>query len=93
MGVRMALGAGKPQILKLVVGQGMRLVLAGIAIGFVIALIVTRLIRTLVFGTTAADPVAFSTVAILLLMVALIACYIPARRAAGVDPVFCLKSE
>ncbi len=93
MGVRMALGAGQSEIIKLVVGQGMRLVLVGVAVGFVAALLLTRLIQTLLFGTKAADPVTFSAVAILLVIVGLIACYVPARRAAGVDPVLALRSE
>jgi putative ABC transport system permease protein len=93
MGVRMALGAGKSAILKLVVGQGMRLVGVGIVVGIAGAFLFTRLIQSLLFGTKAADPATFIAVAVLLIIVGLGACYVPARRAARVDPVFALRSE
>jgi len=93
MGLRMALGAVPRDIFRLVVGQGMRLVLAGIVLGFLASLVLTRLLSSLLFGTSANDPATFAFVAILLLVVALAACYIPARRATRVDPLVALRYE
>jgi len=93
MGLRMALGAAPRDIFRLVVGQGMRLVLAGIALGFLASLGLTRLMAALLFGTSANDPVTFAAVAFLLIAVALAACYIPARRATRVDPLVALRYE
>jgi putative ABC transport system permease protein len=93
MGIRMALGAAPRDIFRLVVGQGMRLVLAGIALGFLASLGLTRLMAALLFGTNAHDPVTFAAVAFILVGVALAACYIPARRATRVDPLFALRYE
>jgi putative ABC transport system permease protein len=93
MGIRMALGAAPRDILRLVVGQGMRLVLIGIAIGFVASLWLSGLLASLLFGTQAKDPLTFSLVAITLACVALAACYIPARRAMRVDPMVALRYE
>jgi putative ABC transport system permease protein len=93
MGVRMALGAGPGDIFRLVVGQGMRLVLAGIVIGFLASLALTRLMAAVLFATSAHDPVTFIAVALVLIAVALAACYIPARRATRVDPLVTLRYE
>jgi len=93
MGIRMALGAAPGDIFRLVVGQGMRLVLAGIAIGFLASLALTRLMATVLFATSAHDPVTFTVVAVILIAVALAACYIPARRATRVDPLVALRYE
>jgi putative ABC transport system permease protein len=93
MGIRMALGASRVEILKMVVGQGMKLVLAGLVFGLVVSLAVTRLLSTLLFGTSARDPLTFAAVTLLLIVVALLAAYIPARRAAQVDPIVALRYE
>src|ERR1700683_1562686 len=93
MGIRMALGASRGEILKMVVGRGMKLVLSGLVLGLVVSLAVTRLLTTLLFGTSARDPLTFAAVTLLLIVVALLAAYIPARRAAQVDPIVALRYE
>ena len=92
-GIRTALGAGKGDIIHLIVGQGFRLAVAGIIVGMAGALALTRILASLLFGITPIDPVTFGAVAILLVGVALLACYIPARRAAKVDPMVALRYE
>jgi putative ABC transport system permease protein len=93
IGVRMALGAQPRNILRLVLGHGTKLALAGVAIGIVSAVLAGKLISTLLFGVSAVDPLTFSGVSILLTFVALVACYIPARRAMRVDPMVALRHE
>ena len=93
IGVRLALGAHRPAVLALIVKQGMKLVLIGMAGGFALSLGLTRLIAGMLFGITATDPLTFVAVNALLIAVALLACYIPARRAAKVDPMVALRYE
>jgi putative ABC transport system permease protein len=91
MGIRLALGANRPAILKLVLGQGMILTAIGLAIGLVGAAILTRTLSGLIYGVAALDPLTFVAVPALLSAVALLACFLPARRAASVDPIATLR--
>jgi putative ABC transport system permease protein len=93
IGVRMALGAQKHDVLKLVVGKGMALAIVGTAIGLVASLGLTRLVRSLLFEVTPTDWLTFVIVSMVLLVVALLACYIPARRATKIDPLIALRYE
>jgi putative ABC transport system permease protein len=93
LGIRMALGAQRRDVFGLVLAEGTRLTLLGIAIGVLAALVLSRLLVALLFGVSATDPLTFAGVAGLLVVVALLACYIPARRATRVDPMVALRYE
>jgi putative ABC transport system permease protein len=93
IGVRMALGAHPGDVLRLILGEGLKLVLAGAALGTAFALIATRFISTMIYGVSATDPLIFLSVVTLLVMVSLAACYVPARRAMRVDPMVALRYE
>jgi putative ABC transport system permease protein len=93
MGIRLALGAQRRDLLKLVLGQGLTLTMIGVAAGLALALALTRFLSSLLFGVSAADPITFAAIALLLSVVALMASYLPARRAMKVDPITALRHE
>jgi putative ABC transport system permease protein len=93
IGVRMALGAGSRQVLKLILRRGVILIIVGLTLGFAASLALTRVISSLLWGVTATDPLTFVVVIASLAGVALLACYIPARRAMKVNPVVALRYE
>ena len=93
IGVRLALGAERSDVLRLIIGQGMRLAAAGVVGGLIGAAAVTPVIRTLLYNVTPTDPVSFATVSVFLTLVAILASYIPARRAMAVDPIVALRND
>jgi putative ABC transport system permease protein len=93
IGIRMALGARRADVLKQVLGEGVKIALIGLMCGFIGSLAATRLIGTLLFGVKVSDPLTFAVVAAILAIVTLAACYIPARRATHVDPIVALRYE
>jgi len=93
LGIRIAVGASPRDILRLVLGHGVRLTLMGAALGLVVSFLVTRALASLLFGVSATDPLTFIAVPIVLALVAMLACYLPARRAMRVDPIIALRYE
>jgi putative ABC transport system permease protein len=93
IGIRMAMGAQMADVIRLILGQGLVLVAAGGVIGITVALATGRLLRAYLFGVSSADPLTFIAVALLLATVALFACWLPARRAARIDPMEALRYE
>jgi putative ABC transport system permease protein len=93
MGVRMALGGQRVDVFKLILMQGMKLTAAGLVLGLIIAVVTTRLLAAILYGIGATDPVTFAAVSLLMILVTLAACYIPARRATRIDPMVALRHE
>jgi putative ABC transport system permease protein len=93
LGIRLALGATTRDVWRLVIGQGMRLVLLGLALGFVSALALNRLIEKLLFGVRSTDPLTYVVIGVVFIGVAMLACWLPARRATKVDPLIALRNE
>jgi putative ABC transport system permease protein len=93
IGIRMALGARPVDVLKLVVKQGLALALVGVFVGLIVSIALTRVLASQLYGVTPTDPVTFTAISVLLILVAVIACSIPAIRAAKVDPMIAVRYE
>jgi len=93
IGIRMALGADRANVLRMIIGEGLALTLAGVVIGLLLALALTRAVASYLYGVSAADPLTYLSTTLILIVVALLACYFPARRAASVDPMTALRQE
>jgi putative ABC transport system permease protein len=93
IGVRMALGADRVDVVRMVIGEGLALTLAGVVIGLLLALALTRSLASYLYGVSSADPLTYVATTLILIIVALLACYFPARRAANVDPMTALRHE
>ncbi len=93
IGIRMAFGAGTTRIRRLVIGDGMRLAAIGVVVGLAGAALLTRAVRSMLVGITPTDPATYAAIAVSFLLVAMLACYIPARRATQVDPMVSLRNE
>ena len=93
MGIRIALGATRGDVLKMTVKQGLKMVAFGLAIGLVVAFVLTQVMTSLLFGISATDPITFFSIAVVLLAVALLASYLPALRATRVNPLVALRYQ
>jgi putative ABC transport system permease protein len=93
IGIRMALGAAKADVFKLILGQSLKLIVIGIGIGLILGLLMIRVFSSLLFGIRPIDPLTFAFVTVVLVLTALVASYIPARHAMKVDPMIALRSE
>ena len=93
IGVRMSLGARPTDVLRLILADGLRLVITGVVVGIVAAHLLTRLLESMVYGVSPRDPLVFVLVSLVMIAVSLLACYVPARRASRVDPITALRYE
>jgi putative ABC transport system permease protein len=93
IGIRVALGAQPADVFRILVGEGLRFALIGVAVGLVGALVLTRLLASFLYGTSAADPLIFTSVVLLMIAISVVASFFPARRATRVDPMVALRHE